>query len=71
MNRLRALEFPRSMLTGITITVNVWTNAHGFYDTRVALNEKIVNDLKAAGVKVPGNVTSEINAGILYGLFKN
>lgn len=37
-----------------TVTVNVWANAHGFYDTRVALNEKIVNDLKAAGVKFPG-----------------
>jgi small conductance mechanosensitive channel len=37
-----------------TVTVNVWTNAHGYYDTRVSLNEKIVNDLMAAGVKFPG-----------------
>jgi small conductance mechanosensitive channel len=37
-----------------TITVNVWVNAHGFYDTRFVLQEKIINDLKTAGIKLPG-----------------
>jgi small conductance mechanosensitive channel len=37
-----------------TITVNVWINAHGFYDTRLELQEKLVNDVKAAGIKFPG-----------------
>jgi small conductance mechanosensitive channel len=37
-----------------TITVNVWINAHGFYDTRYTLQEKLVADLKAAGIKFPG-----------------
>lgn len=36
------------------VTVNVWVNAHGFYDTRLVLQEKLINDLKAAGIKLPG-----------------
>jgi small conductance mechanosensitive channel len=37
-----------------TITTNVWINAHGYYDIGLALNEKIVTDLKNAGIKLPG-----------------
>ncbi len=37
-----------------TITLNVWIPSHNFYDTRIALQEKLVNDLKAAGIKLPG-----------------
>lgn len=37
-----------------TITVNVWVDAHGFYDTRFVLQEKFIADLKAAGIKFPG-----------------
>jgi small conductance mechanosensitive channel len=37
-----------------TITVNVWINAHGFYDTQYQLQEKLITDLKAAGIKMPG-----------------
>jgi small conductance mechanosensitive channel len=37
-----------------TITVNVWINAHGFYDTRYVLQEKLIADLKANGIKLPG-----------------
>jgi small conductance mechanosensitive channel len=37
-----------------TITVNVWINAHGFYDTRLILQEKFITDLKTAGIKFPG-----------------
>ena len=36
------------------ITVNVWINAHNYYDTRLLLQEKIINDLKTAGIKLPG-----------------
>jgi len=35
------------------ITVNVWVNAHGFYDMSLVLNEKIITDLKNAGIKFP------------------
>lgn len=37
-----------------TITVNVWIDAHGFYDTRFMLQEKLIADLKAGGIKFPG-----------------
>jgi small conductance mechanosensitive channel len=37
-----------------TITINIWTQAHGFYDTRLAVNEKLINDLIAAGIKFTG-----------------
>jgi small conductance mechanosensitive channel len=37
-----------------TMTVNVWVNAHGFYDLSLKLNEKLVTDLKQAGIKFPG-----------------
>lgn len=36
------------------LMVNVWTNAHGFFDTKLALNEKLIQDIKLAGVKFPG-----------------
>ncbi|MET0391962.1 MAG: mechanosensitive ion channel domain-containing protein [Chitinophagaceae bacterium] len=37
-----------------TVTVNLWTNAHGFHDLLLAMNEKLITDLKNAGVKLPG-----------------
>ncbi len=37
-----------------TVTVSVWTNAHGFNDNRLVLLEKIMKDLKNAGIKLPG-----------------
>lgn len=39
---------------GYRLLVNVWTSAHGFNDARYALQEKILNDLKQSGVKLPG-----------------
>jgi hypothetical protein len=36
-----------------TLTVNVWVEAHGFYDSMMVLNEKIIEDLKNAGLKLP------------------
>jgi small conductance mechanosensitive channel len=37
-----------------TITVNIWISAHGFYDLMLTINEKLINDLKKAGIKLPG-----------------
>jgi small conductance mechanosensitive channel len=39
---------------GFKVAVHVWVNAHGFVDLKLALQERIINDLKAAGVKLPG-----------------
>ena len=36
------------------LVVCVWVNAHGFYDTSYVLREKLITDLKAAGIKLPG-----------------
>ena len=47
--RVSKLEYDR-----YTITVNAWINAHGYYDTMLAVNEKLINDLVKAGIKLPG-----------------
>jgi small conductance mechanosensitive channel len=39
---------------GYKIIIHVWTQAHGFQDTRFILQEKLMADLKAAGIKLPG-----------------
>jgi small conductance mechanosensitive channel len=39
---------------GMRFTVRVWVNPDHFLQTKINLQEKIVNDLKAAGVKLPG-----------------
>jgi len=39
---------------GYLVAVNVWVNAHGFQDTKMALQESILQDLKDKGVKIPG-----------------
>jgi small conductance mechanosensitive channel len=39
---------------GFKVAVHVWVNAHGFIDLRLTLQERIVNDLKTAGIKLPG-----------------
>lgn len=39
---------------GYTVTVNVWANAHGYYDQLIQLQEKIITDVKMAGIKLPG-----------------
>ncbi len=37
-----------------TVTLNVWTKAHGFIDTKLRLQEKILTDLRQSGIKLPG-----------------
>jgi small conductance mechanosensitive channel len=39
---------------GFKVMINVWANAHGFHDSRYALQEKIMENLKNEGVKLPG-----------------
>jgi small conductance mechanosensitive channel len=37
-----------------TLAINVWVAAHGFEDTRLKLQEAILEDLKGAGIKIGG-----------------
>lgn len=39
---------------GFTVSIQVWTPADGFEDTRLVLNKKIVDDLKSSGITLPG-----------------
>jgi len=39
---------------GYTIGVNVWVNAHGFEDAKLALQETLLQDIKDAGIKIQG-----------------
>jgi len=37
---------------GYTITCNVWVQAHGFEDVRLLINEKLIETLQKAGIKI-------------------
>jgi small conductance mechanosensitive channel len=39
---------------GYKILVNVWAAAHGFQDVRLLLQQKIIEDMKGSGIKLPG-----------------
>lgn len=39
---------------GYLINVNVWVNAHGYQDTKLAVQEAILQAIKDAGIKLPG-----------------
>jgi small conductance mechanosensitive channel len=39
---------------GYMVSTNVWVNAHGFQDTKFAVQECILDDLKSSGIKIPG-----------------
>lgn len=39
---------------GYLMSVNVWVNAHGYQDTKLAVQETILQDIKDAGMKIPG-----------------
>jgi small conductance mechanosensitive channel len=39
---------------GFLMHVNVWVNAHGYQDTKLAVQETILQDIKDAGIKLPG-----------------
>lgn len=39
---------------GYKVLVNVWAPAHGFQDVKLLLQQKIIEDMKANGIKLPG-----------------
>lgn len=39
---------------GYKVMVNVWVKAHGFQDIKLQLQQMVINDLKNAGIKLPG-----------------
>jgi len=39
---------------GYRINVNVWVNAHGFQDTKLAVQETILQEVKDKDIKIPG-----------------
>jgi small conductance mechanosensitive channel len=39
---------------GFTVSVQVWTVADGFEDTKLVLHQKLVEDLKGSGFQLPG-----------------
>jgi len=39
---------------GYKVMLNVWINAHGFVDTKMAIQQKLMESLKASGLKLPG-----------------
>ena len=39
---------------GYKMMVNVWAPAHSYQDVKLLLQEKLVEDLKQSGVKLPG-----------------
>jgi len=39
---------------GYKVLVNVWLNSHGFIDTKMEIQEQIMDTLKLSGLKLPG-----------------
>ncbi len=39
---------------GYKVSISVWVKSHGFMDTKFAFQEKLITDLKNAGLKLPG-----------------
>jgi small conductance mechanosensitive channel len=39
---------------GYKVMLNLWINAHGFTDTKMAFQEKLIQRLKSSGLKLPG-----------------
>ncbi|WP_374165742.1 mechanosensitive ion channel family protein [Arcticibacter sp. MXS-1] len=39
---------------GYKMMINVWVNSHGFIDAKLNFQEKLIGDLKSAGIKLPG-----------------
>ncbi|WP_254412435.1 mechanosensitive ion channel family protein [Dyadobacter diqingensis] len=39
---------------GYKVMLNVWINAHGFIDTKMAIQQKLMENLKTSGLKLPG-----------------
>ncbi|RYG36230.1 MAG: mechanosensitive ion channel family protein [Chitinophagaceae bacterium] len=39
---------------GYKVKINIWINAHGFHDARLAFQERLINQFKKGVVKLPG-----------------
>ncbi|WP_031528121.1 mechanosensitive ion channel family protein [Dyadobacter crusticola] len=39
---------------GYKVMINVWLNAHGFVDTKMEIQEQIMEGLRSSGLKLPG-----------------
>jgi small conductance mechanosensitive channel len=39
---------------GFILEISVWVKAHGFHDTKLAVQETVFEDIKKAGIKIPG-----------------
>jgi small conductance mechanosensitive channel len=39
---------------GYVMVINAWTKTPGFQDTMLSFQEQLLNDIKAAGIKLPG-----------------
>jgi small conductance mechanosensitive channel len=39
---------------GYKVKINIWVKAHGFHDTRMAFQEKLIRQFKESPVKLPG-----------------
>ena len=37
---------------GFIITINAWTQAHGYQDTKLVFQERLMKDMKDAGIKL-------------------
>lgn len=47
---------------GYTVSINVWLNSHGFYDTTMAFNEKLMNELIPLITKTAETSITKISA---------
>jgi small conductance mechanosensitive channel len=36
------------------MSINVWVNAHGYQDTKLAVQEAVLQDVKDSGIKLQG-----------------
>jgi small conductance mechanosensitive channel len=39
---------------GYKVKINIWVKAHGFQDTRMAFQEKLIRQFKDSPLKLPG-----------------
>lgn len=39
---------------GYKVMINIWVDAHRYYDVKLSFQEAIIDDLKGAGIKLPG-----------------
>ncbi|MGZ3844759.1 MAG: mechanosensitive ion channel family protein [Flavisolibacter sp.] len=50
----RRIEVSEIEVDGYKVLVNVWAPAHGFQDVKLLLQQKIIEDMRKNGIKLPG-----------------